>query len=220
MEIQKAQPLHEQVYHILLNMLLDGEFEPGERLVETRLADQLNVSRGPIREAIRMLIKDGLLVQQGNTVIAYRATLEDIIGVYQCRSSLESLAARLSVHHMTEEKITYLTTNISNTRIAVLDQKVQDIVRLNTEFHDCIIECSHNDSLIQLMKGIRMKIYYMRNNMFRNFYRDDEYLAEHQSILDAIQERSEVKAEEMMKVHINNDLQAMTELFNQKLNKE
>ena len=220
MEILKAQPLHEQVYHILLNMLLDGEFNPGERLVETRLADQLNVSRGPIREAIRMMIKDGLLVQQGNTVIAYRATLEDIIGVYQCRSSLESLAARLSVHHMTEEKIRYLTTNISNTRQALLDQEVQEVIRLNTEFHDCIIESSHNDSLIQLMKGIRMKILYMRNNMFRNFYRSDEYLAEHQAVLDAIQERSEEKAEEKMKEHINSDLKVMTDLFTQKPHKE
>lgn len=215
-QISKSAPLHNQVYDILINTLLEGEYAPGERIVETKLADKFGVSRAPVREAIRMVIKDGLIVQNGNFLYVYQTTIQDIINVYQCRSSLESLAARLAAKHITNDQLQHLSNNIIETRAALKDKAVNEVVRLNTEFHDLIVLGSQNEQLVQLMGGIRKKVLYMRNSVFRHFYRKDQYLDEHELIYKAIEQKNEQKAEEEMKIHINNDLLALKSLYSEK----
>lgn len=104
-EIQKTEPLHSQVYAILKTMIMERDFAPGERLVETKVAVQLGVSRGTVREAFQMSLKDGLLTRNNNVISVYNPTVQDIVDVYECRKSLESLAVKLATSHITDDQL-------------------------------------------------------------------------------------------------------------------
>ena len=122
-EIQKTELLHNQVYHILKGMIIDsGEYQPGERLVETRVAEKIGVSRGTIREAFQMLLKDYLLVRNGKAISVYNPSVQDIIDVYQCRISLESLAVKLATQNITDEELSKLAEVINDSKIALNDE--------------------------------------------------------------------------------------------------
>jgi DNA-binding GntR family transcriptional regulator len=216
-QITKSEPLHSQVYHSMIQMLFEGQFEPGERIIELKLAERLGVSRGPIREAIRMLTKDGLLVDSDGSVCVYNPMLKDIIEVYQCRESLESLAARLAAQVITKAQIQQLEAVLENTRQAIESENKRQIVALNTEFHELIVEASGNKQLIELMTMLKNKVQYMRNTMFRLYYRKDNYLDEHYSIFEQIAKGNEIQAEMEMKSHIQNDLKAFHSLYTKTL---
>ncbi|MEI2472768.1 GntR family transcriptional regulator, partial [Peribacillus frigoritolerans] len=137
-EIQKTELLHNQVYHILKGMIIDGEYQPGERLVETRVAERIGVSRGTIREAFQMLLKDYLLVREGKAISVYNPSVQDIIDVYQCRISLESLAVKLATQNITDEELSKLVEVINDSKIAVNMNDTKKLTQLNQEFHDII----------------------------------------------------------------------------------
>jgi DNA-binding GntR family transcriptional regulator len=213
MHIQRPGPLHEQAYQILLTMFLEGEYQPGERLVETKLATKLGVSRGTIREAVRMLIKDGLLTQNESAIYIYKPTLQDVIDLYECRERLESLAAKLAAVNITESFEKQINEVLVKSK---LEKHPSILVELNTHFHELIIRASGNNQLIGLLETIRTKSLYMRNNILRDYYMTSDrknYIYEHEQIFRAIKEKNPSKAEEEMSNHIKNDLHAFYELF-------
>lgn len=89
-----------QVYQHLKKRLLDGYYPGGERLIEVKIAEEFNVSRGPVREALKMLIQEELVVQNGNTLKVFSPSLTDMIQIYQIRQQLESFAAKLSAKNI------------------------------------------------------------------------------------------------------------------------
>lgn len=210
--IVKSEPLHIQAYNVMKNLFLNGHFEPGERITEMQFADKLGISRGPLREAIRMLSHDGLLIQDQRSIYLYKPTLEDIIDVFQCREYLESLAVRLATSNMTNEIEQTLATNIENLKIATKQKSVNDISSYDQQFHDLIIETSQNKQLINLMKKIQIKITYIRNNIFQHYHTRLNFLDEHVNIFKAMVERDTHKAEKEMKLHIQKNLQYIIEI--------
>lgn len=210
-QIVKAEPLHIQAYHVMKNLFLKGDFKPGERITEMQFADKLGISRGPLREAIRMLIHDGLLIQDGRSLLLYQPTLEDIIDVFQCREYLELLAVRLASSHMTSTLEEKLSQNIDNLRVAISKKSKNEISAFDQEFHDLIIEASQNKQLIELMTNIKNKITYMRNNIFRHYHTRLDFVDEHERIFHALVENDITKAEKEMKSHIENNLQFIIE---------
>jgi DNA-binding GntR family transcriptional regulator len=219
MQILRPGPLHEQAYQILLTMLLEGEFQPGERLVETKLAEKLGVSRGTIREAIRMLIKDGLLIQNESVLFIYKPTLLDVIDLYECRERLESLAAKLAAKNWTKSLEKQINEVLMKSRKALAEEHPSKLVELNTQFHELIIRASLNNQLIGLLETIRTMSLYMRNNILRDYYMTSNrknYMGEHEQIFKAIIEQDPIKAEEEMSKHIKNDLSAFYDFFEKK----
>ncbi|WP_167577781.1 GntR family transcriptional regulator [Ammoniphilus sp. YIM 78166] len=206
-KIKKSEPLHNQVYHIVKRMLIEGEYQPGDRLVEVKLAESLGVSRAPVREAIRMLIQDGLLEQKEGLVYLINPTTQTIVEVFQCRQSLESLSARLAAKNISDSQLQQLAQNIQETQRAIQQNDSKEIGRLDQQFHDLIIEASGNQQLISLMSIIQAKISYIRNSIIRNFYQNFLTFAdEHQRIYQALLERDENKAEMEMRSHIEKNL--------------
>ncbi|WP_167577780.1 GntR family transcriptional regulator [Ammoniphilus sp. YIM 78166] len=216
----KSEPLHSQVYQTMMQMLFEGHFEPGERIIELKLAERLGVSRGPVREAIRMLTKDGLLVDHDGSVCVYNPILKDIIEVYQCREYLESLAARLAAETATKQQIQQLEAVLEKTGQAIALEDKRQIVKLNTAFHELIVIASGNHQLIELMTMLKNKVQYMRNTLFNLYYRKDNYLEEHYAIYNQIAQGNAVQAEAEMKKHIQNDLRAFYSLYNRTLVKK
>jgi DNA-binding GntR family transcriptional regulator len=208
MGILKADPLHIQVYEEIKASLLKDKYTPGERLVEVKLAEELGVSRGPVREALRMLIKDGLVVEEKGYLYVYKPTITDVIEIYQCRQSLESLAAKLMAQKGDEKANQELLNIIENTKLNIIEKNDQKVVELNTQFHNTIVMNSGNSHLIHLTKMIRSKVMYMRTNILKNYRKYDkiDYLYEHERIAEAIIQGEPARAEEEMKIHLNNDL--------------
>ncbi|SDL98354.1 transcriptional regulator, GntR family [Bacillus sp. OK048] len=204
--IIKPGPLHIQAYNIMKKQFLEGQYEPGERIIELQFAEKLGISRGPLREAIRMLMHDGLLIQDDRSVHLFKPTLEDIIEVFQCREYLELLAVRLASKNMTGTLQQKLSLNIQNLREAVEKNSKKDISAYDQEFHDLIIYASKNKQLIELMTKIQIKITYMRNNIFRNYHTRLDFTDEHKSIFQALVDNDIAKAEEEMRNHIESNL--------------
>jgi DNA-binding GntR family transcriptional regulator len=198
-------------------LLLDGGFAPGEQLTEIALSKKLGVSRGTVREASRMLLQDGLLVSKGVHVFVFEPTLQDVDDLYQCRENLESLAAKLAAELITKEKEESLLDIVAQTREALARGETEEVVRLNTSFHDTILQLSNNKQLIRFMDLIRSKTVYMRNSTVKSYFRDQCFVDEHGKIAVAIAGKDGIQAEQEMKNHIQNDLKAFHTLYKNKI---
>ncbi len=207
-QIVKPESLHIQAYNILKQSILDGERQPSERIVEAKVAGTLGISRGPVREAIRMLIQDGLLVYNDGFVKVYSPTIDDIREIFQCRESLESLAVKLAINNLTENVIKTLEDNLAETKDVVDQGKA--LKQLDQQFHTIIIEASQNNHLIQMLNMIKTKIHYMRNSMVgATFY--PTLLEEHEQIYDAIIKQDIEVATNRMSEHIDRGLKGVLE---------
>ncbi|WP_188206789.1 GntR family transcriptional regulator [Alkalibacillus aidingensis] len=215
--IIKSEPFHIQAYKNIQRRLLEKEFSPGEQLTESFLAKKLGISRGPIREAIRMLLHDGLLVQSGVHVFVFDPTFEDVIDLYSCRERLEPLGANLAAQNITEENKQKLKEIIDNTESALSNKEDNHkIASLNTDFHDLITQSSMNRQLIQFMNLIRAKNIYMRNVLLGDFTRKEKFIDEHRRIADAILVGNKYEAEQAMVDHIQVDLETWKDIYKQK----
>src|SRR5690625_2826591 len=202
-QIVKPQSLHLQAYNILKQSILDGERKPSERIVESKIATTLGISRGPVREAIRMLIQDGLLEYKDNFVIVYEPTIKDIVEIFQCRQSLEMLAIKLTIENGEDGLVEALEENIRETEKALEDGPL--LKQLDQQFHTIIINASQNNHLIQLLEMIKTKIHYMRNSMVKStFY--PTLINEHEKIVQAIRSKNIDEGTELIKEHIKKGL--------------
>ncbi|MCQ6267905.1 GntR family transcriptional regulator [Fictibacillus sp. WQ 8-8] len=214
-EIQKTELLHSQVYTILKAMIMESEFQPGERLVETKVALQLGVSRGTVREAFQMLLKDGLLTRDNNVIFVYNPSVQDIVDVYECRKSLESLAVKLATTHIQDEQLNQLGFVLEESKKAVKRNDTQTLTNLNQEFHDIIDLASHNKQLIQLCEVIKTKTLYIRNNVLKNHFKNfSDFVDDHERIYLAIKGRKASKAEQEMITHIEKSFETIQNALN------
>ncbi|MGG3467904.1 GntR family transcriptional regulator [Neobacillus pocheonensis] len=213
LSIVKTEPLHAQMYQLIKKRLIDGYYNPGERLVEVRLAEEFGVSRAPVREALRMLVQDELLVQKGSAMHVFEPTLRDMIDIYQCRQRMEALAAKLAAVNINLEQLELLEKIIEETYEVWIKKDMKRVVELNIQFHEIILDASGNRQLISLTNMIRDKVTYLRNCSFKGSVRDGSYIGEHERIFAAIKERNGDKAEKEMHGHIEQDLLALVSLY-------
>ncbi|QQK78657.1 GntR family transcriptional regulator [Salicibibacter cibi] len=212
--IVKSEPFHIQAYKQIHTYLLNKEFSPGEKLTETGLATRLGISRGPVREAIRMLLHDGLLVQKGSHVYVYEPNFNDVIDLYRCRERLESLAAELAAEYMTNDAKKKLFHFVNQTETALNNNEPdKKIASLNKAFHEHIVHSSKNGHLIQFMDLIHSKNNYMRNVLLSDRTRKWVFIDEHRQIAEAISEGKKEKAGFAMKEHIQKDLVAWKQML-------
>jgi DNA-binding GntR family transcriptional regulator len=214
MQVKKTELLHNQVYQIINNMIMEGHLHPGERLVEIKLAEKLGTSRGPVREAIRMLVQDGLLVQNEGVLNIFNPKSKEIIEVFECRQALESLAAKLAANHISDDQLSQLELIIQQSKTALKSGNVEEIGKLDQQFHDIIAISSENQQLIQLYEVLRTKIIYIRTCIIRNFYKNFLYFVdEHQNIFEALKARNSLKSEDEMRSHIQKNLEVSYSLI-------
>ncbi|WP_174614505.1 GntR family transcriptional regulator [Virgibacillus ihumii] len=211
--IVKSEPFHIQAYKSIQKSLLENEFIPGQRITETGLAEKVGVSRGPIREAVRMLTHDGLLYQEKGHIYVFDPTFENVVDLYLCKERLEPLGAKLSAQKITNSDKQKLEKIITDTKDALKNGNQESVVELNTEFHDLIAQTSNNNQLVQFMDLIRAKTIYMRNNILSDYIKGNSFLEEHQKIAEAIIDGDSELAEAEMRQHIHHDIKMLDEVF-------
>ena len=181
--------------------------------MEIALANRLGVSRTPVREAIRKLELEGLVVmipRKGAEVA--KITEKDLRDVLEVRSSLEELAAELATERMNDEIKAKLEKALQNFKEAIESENNAAIADRDVEFHDVIFEATGNARLIQIISNLREQIYRYR----LEYVKDTEYhvtlLKEHQELVKAMSEGKKEEARKIMKKHIDN--QEMTVIRN------
>lgn len=204
--IKKSLPYHLQIYEILKDEIINGDFESGERIYESKIAQKFKISRSPIREALRILEQDELVVLSSNGLIVNPMEFKDIEEVYECRMAVEPFAARLTAQNINEETILKLEELIETAKNHHKNKLFSEIVEANTEFHDIIIKTCGNNRLIAISDKLRSLSLLSRRTEFETFQRDDNYLTEHMDILNALRKRDGEAAERALRDHISNDV--------------
>ncbi|MFE6660064.1 GntR family transcriptional regulator, partial [Bacillus subtilis] len=163
-KLDKPTPYYLQFYNQLKKMIFNGTFKPGERINETQLAKSFGVSRSPIREAMRLLEKDGLLkADDRNGFSITSLTAKDVDEIYKIRIPLEQLAVELVIDEADEEELTILEKQLEETEKAIHNgTEDTEIIRLNQKFHELLVDFSHNRHLKNLLEHVNDLIHFCR----------------------------------------------------------
>ena len=194
--------LSEQVKDFIMEAILDGEFKPGDRVVESALARRLGVSQAPVREALRDLVMMGFLESVPHRGAFVRSfSVDEQHEVYVVRAALESLAARLAATRLAEVDIEKLQGILDGMIQAGRERSLERMTRLDNEFHETILEIAGNKLLRHLWQRLqfgRMTIFTARQSSM-----DLEYLAaRHKELLNALETRDPAVATRAMRRHI------------------
>jgi len=196
--------LRNEVEKGLCTAILNGVFQPGERLVESVIAEQMGVSRPPVREALSALEREGLVVnipRRGNFVVSF--TAKDIDEVYNLRVILELEAIRRAIPLFKQTNIDQLQNIVDELGKAILRSDGFDsIVTLDLSFHEYIIYMANNSRLYKAWKSISMQSRVLIGITSRTYYQSPLVPRElHQEILDAIKSGDVKTAEKKMRDH-------------------
>lgn len=205
LNISEYLPLRDVVFKTLREAILKGDLAPGERLMEIKLANQLGVSRTPIREAIRKLELEGLVVmvpRKGAEVA--KITEKDLRDVLEVRASLEELAISLACERITDEKIAELKAALEQFRTVIKGQDVTKIAEMDVAFHDVIFEATQNARLVQMVNNLREQMYRYRLEYLKDFSTHNRLDEEHVQIFEAVSERDSARAKALIHEHIYN----------------
>lgn len=198
-------PLRDVVFNTLRQAILRGELKPGERLMEIQLANKLGVSRTPIREAIRKLELEGLVLvipRKGAEVADIKEkSLRDVLEV---RKALEELSVQLACEKITKEEIEELKEAAETFKKAQKTKDITQIAEADVHFHDIINTASGNQKLIQLLNNLREQMYRYRLEYIKDEDKRQILVVEHEHILAAIKTRNIAEAKNAAREHIDN----------------
>ncbi|MBW4461725.1 MAG: GntR family transcriptional regulator [Nodosilinea sp. WJT8-NPBG4] len=192
--INRGKSLYEQVYHALRSAILTGALSPGDRLVETQLAEWLQVSRTPLREALRQLQQDGLVtadVSGGLRVTTITAA--DAEELYDCRLALEALAVAGACTHATEEQLEAIAACVAKAEGATANShgslSAESLLDVDYQFHHLIAEGSGNRRLVSLLDSLFDAMALLRIQTLQQNPNVLDIRLEHRQIYEAILSR-------------------------------
>jgi len=188
-------------YSLILDAIDMGEYKPGDRLVESDLADRFGVSRTPIREALQRLETQSLLARDGRSLIVASLDHNQMAELYVVRRELEGLAARLAARHANEEEIAVLREMVASDDALVADPPA--LARSNRRFHKQLHLASHNRYLVQQLDLVHRTMALMANTSLAAEGRGEIAQNEHKAIVAAIAARDEDGAEQALQDHIS-----------------
>ncbi|HAE81393.1 MAG TPA: GntR family transcriptional regulator [Lachnoclostridium sp.] len=205
MKMDAFLPLRDVVFQTLRQAILREDLAPGERLMEIPLANKLGVSRTPLREAIRMLEQEGLVVmipRRGAQVAGIsEKSLRDVLEV---RKSLEKLAVELACERMTEEDMKEMNRAEEAFSAAVHEGDALRIAETDEQFHDVIYNSTGNTKLVQLLNNLREQMYRYRLEHIKDEKSRLSLLEEHQRMMAALRSRDVELAKKAAGEHIVN----------------
>ncbi len=200
-------PLRDVVFNTLRQAILRGELKPGERLMEIQLANKLGVSRTPIREAIRKLELEGLVLmipRKGAEVAEIREKgLRDVLEV---RKALEELSVQLACDRITPEQISELEKAAAEFGRASKYEDVTEIAQADVKFHDVIYQASDNQRLMQLLNNLGEQMYRYRVEYLKNAAVFGQLVEEHEKLIRHIKNHEKEMAVKIICEHIDNQV--------------
>ncbi len=219
-KLDSYKPLRELVCENIRQAIIDGTFSPGERLMEIQLADEMGVSRTPVREAIRKLELEGFVVMipRRGTYVA-DISIKDLTEIYEVRTSLDVLAAGLAAERITDEELEELNQYLIEIGKHVANMDIEKIVQLDTAFHDVLYTASRNERLRSIINNLREQLTGIRGRTMSHPGRLIETMDEHRNLVDAIAARDAERAQHCARLHIENAEHTLMEMLD-KANKK
>ena len=209
-DMDEFLPLRDVVFNTLRKAILTGQLKPGERLMEVHLANRLGVSRTPIREAIRKLELEGLVVmipRRGAEVA--RITEKSLKDVLEVRRALDALSVELACDRISEEDIRRLWDACQEFEKAAKGKDASVIAKADVALHDIIVEATGNQRLMQLVNNLSEQMYRYRFVYIKEENQHDTLVAEHREIYESIAKRNKERGARAARIHIDNQEKAV-----------
>lgn len=205
-QIIKRIPYHLQAYKLIKEQILTGKLCCGDIVNELLLSQELGISRSPVREAIRMLESDQLVITERGTHIVNPLDEKTLNDIYECRICLESYAARLAIHNFTQKDYDTLMGFVESCRKADPARDAQLIIDESSNFHNYIASLTQNTYLNELIQRISNLVTLSRIKELKYYNRDLSYAyKDHTYIAKILLEGNEDEAEAAMREHLRNN---------------
>ena len=203
MALPERRSLGQSVYENLKEAIIEGTLVPESRVVETRFAEALGISRTPVREAMHKLEREGLLRQDpkgGFYVVGLtRADIEEAFGI---RSVLESYAARLATIRYREGELAPLEEKLAEYQDCLGQGRLAELPRINTDFHEFLYGLSRSPKLVKMINDIRVQIFRFRRVILKIEAMARTSNEDHRLMMDAIRAREADRVERLVREHI------------------
>src|SRR6202161_1019757 len=209
----------EAVYRALRHGILHGDLAPGERLRSDALANELRVSRTPVREALRKLEAEGFVARLGSGLIVSELSEQDLTELFYVREALEGMAARLAAENATPAEIAEIHELLEDMEAVRRRGDVDTLRRLTGEFHQLVCRAAHNNRLLQSLKTLLDHVRQTQTSTLYGEGRPAEALKEHRSLLRAIEARDGERAEQLAREHRRKTLDLRRDMLRQQLRK-
>jgi len=206
----------ERIYKKLLNDIIKGKLYQGQRLIENELIDLYEISKTPLREALRKLEKIGLIKYNMNCgYLVKRILLKDAEEIYDLREIIDCLSVRKIIEDITEEKIKKLKDIISDMESCIRDNKKEKYIELDKYLHKVLNKLSNNKRLLEIAESLNYQVSMLLKTSIELPERGiKKSFKEHKEIFNAILNKDSKKAEELVKKHMKSTKIAVLKHFN------
>lgn len=216
-DLNTKEPLRETICNTIRNAITTGRMCPGERLMEIQLAEDLGISRTPVREAIRKLEMEGFVVMipRRGTYVA-DISLKDITEIYEIRISLDMLAASLAAERIEPAELEEMDRQLLLTGEYSKKMDMSKVVACDSVFHDVLYRAARNERLLGIISNLREQLTTIRGRSMSQPGRLQDMLKEHRALLDAIASRDPEAAANAARIHIENAEKTLMESLSRK----
>ena len=203
-----VQPrLADDVYEQILSAIINGQIAPGERLIQEKIAAEINISRTPVREALLRLEQEGILELSGRKGFAIRQISEDEVrDLYQAREAIESYGAYWVAANRSEERLAAIEAKVAAER-ALSERDVEAEFYLNKDIHRTIVEQTGNNVLIGMFDSIWGRGISLWPFAATRANQEPPDLMVHQELLEILQTGSPENAQRAMIAHVREGLE-------------
>lgn len=215
LKIDQYELLSHKVYKILKSAIIKEQFKPGTHIMEESIARELNISRTPVREAVKRLVAEKYLINIPNTgVFVPEISLFDLIEVLEIRLALEGFASFLAAKRAIPEDIVKLENILEKMNKLDKDQNKIEFSEYNSEFHNCIFDIADNKRLKELYLDLIVQPYQTRIKSIRTPNHLNTIIQEHHTIVQAIKDKDPEKAQQVSQKHIEGMIKNVKEYQN------
>ena len=206
-DLSQNRPIREVVYESLRATLISGKIPVGERIVEKEYSQRLNISRTPVREALKQLEQEDLVEYIPRVgVVVKRITKDDVIEIYKIRQSLEVLVVNMAMENILPEEIKAISDLLDQTEKENDNRNIDEVIKLFSEFNYIIYKSSKMKRLPIMISQLNNYLQRFRNISILDNDRREKALLEHRLILNAIVSKDKNLAEKIIKVHLDDSL--------------
>ncbi len=219
MIIQRNKSMREKVYEILKEMIIDGKIAQGERIIETEYSNKFQISRTPIREALRMLELEGLVISNSTGgVLVKKITKEEVIEVYKIRIALEGIILEEVIEKASQKDIKTIENILDKTKLELLNDNLEKVFELFSEFNHILYEIAQVPRVTNMINNINLYLKRFRKLSISNKERKEEAFNDHLQIFDCIKNKNLKKALEINKIHLEKSMSFMIPKFEKENN--
>jgi DNA-binding GntR family transcriptional regulator len=209
-----SQNLHEATFQTLKSLLVEGNISPGSKLNERELAERLNVSRTPIREAIRRLAADGLVELIANRgAIAVQLSIDDVIHTFDVIAELEGYSGELAAKNISDSTLSELEALQYEMMASYARRDLSSYYKLNLQIHRLINQAANNPVLASLFSQVNSRIEALRFRSNQDGVKWEKAVEEHQEMLDALKARDSARMRKVMITHVTNKRDVVVQLL-------